>query len=340
MGETMSNFIDHVRICCRSGKGGDGSVHFHRDRFTQKGGPDGGDGGRGGHILVRGSKHRWTLVHLRYHKHVIAGDGEPGGGSNKHGANGEDVVLELPLGTVVIDLESGMEQMEVLEDGEEKLLVPGGKGGKGNTRYKSSTRQAPQYAQEGGAGREEWKVMELKVLADVGLVGKPNAGKSTLLSVLSAAKPKVADYPFTTTEPGLGMVFFKDDRSFAIADIPGLIEGAHEGKGMGDRFLRHIERNASLLLLIPADSDDPAAEYQMLLSELEAYDPTLLNKSFVVAVSKADMLDEELREELLRCFPSSVSPIFISSVTEEGLKGLKERLWDSLKTPESDDRDP
>lgn len=332
----MSNFIDHVRICCRSGKGGDGSVHFHRDRFTQKGGPDGGDGGRGGHILVRGSKHRWTLVHLRYHKHVIAGNGEPGGASNKHGADGKDVLLELPLGTVITDLESGEEQMEVLEDGEEKLLVPGGKGGKGNTRFKSSTRQAPRFAQEGESGREEWKVMELKVLADVGLVGKPNAGKSTLLSALSAAKPKVADYPFTTTEPGLGVVALKDERSFVIADIPGLIEGAHEGKGMGDRFLRHIERNASLLFLIPADSDDPDEEYRVLLGELEAYDPTLLNKSCVVAVSKADMLDEELREELKERFPPSVRPHFISSVSGEGLEELKEMLWNSFETLESD----
>lgn len=335
----MSNFIDHVRICCRSGKGGNGSVHFHRDRFTQKGGPDGGDGGRGGNIIVRGSKHRWTLVHLRYHKHVIAGSGEPGGASNKHGANGDDVLLELPLGTVITDLESGEEQMEVLEDGEEKLLVPGGKGGKGNTRYKSSTQQTPRFAQDGEPAAEEWKVMELKVLADVGLVGKPNAGKSTLLSTLSAAKPRVANYPFTTTEPSLGVVSFHDERSFVIADIPGLIEDAHQGKGMGDRFLRHIERNGSLLFMIPADSDDPAEEYRMLLAELEAYDPTLLNKSCVVVVSKSDMLDEELRQELRERFPSAVSPHFISSVSEEGLAELKETLWNSFEAPDSYDRD-
>jgi GTP-binding protein len=335
----MSNFIDHVRICCRSGKGGDGKVHFHRDRFTQKGGPDGGDGGRGGHIYVRGSKDRWTLVHLRYHKHVIAGDGEPGGASNKHGADGEDVVLELPLGTVITDLESGEKEMEVVEDGEEKLLLPGGKGGKGNTRYKSSTRQTPRFAQDGEPGREEWKVMELKVLADVGLVGKPNAGKSTLLSVLSAAKPRVADHPFTTTEPQLGVVPLDDLRSFVMADIPGLIEGAHEGRGMGYRFLRHVERNATLLFLIPADSDDPAEEYRTLLEELKNYDKSLLQKERVLAISKSDMLDRELRDELAGELPRELPVRFISAVSEEGLQELKELLWNSVKLPEEDDGD-
>lgn len=336
----MSNFIDHVRICCRSGKGGDGKVHFHRDRFTQKGGPDGGDGGRGGHIIVRGSQHRWTLIHLRYHKHVIAEDGEPGGASNKHGKDGEDVVLELPLGTVIFDLESGEKQMEVVEEGEEKLLVPGGKGGKGNTRYKSSTRQTPRFAQNGEPGREEWKVMELKLLADVGLVGKPNAGKSTLLSVLSAAKPEVADYPFTTVEPKLGVIPYKEDRSFVMADIPGLIEGAHEGRGMGDRFLRHVERNASLLLMVPADSPDLNGEYRMLLKELENYDPTLVHKDRILAISKADLLDQELREELRKEFPGELPVLFISAVREEGLEELKELLWNSLQALESDAGDP
>lgn len=323
----MSNFIDHARICCRSGKGGDGKVHFHRDRFTQKGGPDGGDGGRGGHILVRGSKHRWTLVHLRYHKHVIAGNGESGGASNKHGADGKDVLLELPLGTEIRDLESGEKQMELLEDGEEKLLVSGGSGGKGNSHYKSSTRQTPRFAQDGEAGKEEWKLFELKVLADVGLVGKPNAGKSTLIRALSAARPKVADHPFTTTEPNLGVVAIDELRSFVLADIPGLIEGAHEGKGMGYRFLRHIERNATLLFLISADSDDIAAEYRMLLEELQAYDPQLLDKERLLVVSKADLLDEELTEELKKELPKDPEPYFISSVSGEGLKELKEGLW-------------
>jgi GTP-binding protein len=331
----MSNFIDHVRVCCRSGKGGDGKVHFHRDKFTQKGGPDGGDGGRGGHILVKGSKHRWTLIHLRYHKHIIAEDGEAGGASNKHGADGEDVVLELPLGTVITDLESGEKQMEVVEDGAQEILVPGGQGGKGNTRYKSSTRQTPRFAQDGEPGREEWKVMELKVLADVGSVGRPNAGKSTLLSVLSAAKPEVADYPFTTTEPHLGVVSFPDDRSFVIADIPGLIEGSHEGKGMGDRFLRHIERNATLLFLVPADSPDAMEEYRTLIREIEAYDPSLLNKDRLLAISKADLLDEELRKELREQMEGVGDLMFISSVTEEGLAELKDRLWNSIESLES-----
>ncbi len=332
----MSNFIDHVRVCCRSGKGGDGKVHFHRDRFTQKGGPDGGDGGRGGHIMVRGSKHRWTLVHLRYHKHVIAANGEPGGIGNKHGADGEDVVLELPLGTVITDLESGEEEMEVVEDGVEQLLVPGGKGGKGNTHFKSSTQQTPRFAQEGEPGREEWKVMELKLLADVGLVGRPNAGKSTLISVLSGAKPEVADYPFTTTEPALGMVFMDEERSFVMADIPGLIEGSHEGKGMGDRFLRHVERNAVLLFLIPADSEDVKEEYRTLVQEIEAYDPSMLRKERLIAISKADLLDEELREELREQVEGDMDLFFISAVQEEGMKELKERLWGTVTKQESD----
>lgn len=321
------NFVDYVKMHCRSGKGGAGSVHFRREKFIPKGGPDGGDGGRGGHVICRGNKQKWTLLHLKYRKHVKAEHGQPGGGNLKSGKDGEDVILEVPLGTVARDFETGEKLFEILEDGEEEVLMKGGRGGQGNNHFKSSTNQAPRYAQPGEPHEEGWKILELKVLADVGLVGFPNAGKSTLLAAVSAAKPKIANYPFTTLVPNLGMVYYRDDRSFVMADIPGIIEGAHEGKGLGARFLRHIERNAALLFVIPADSENIRKEYEVLLNELESYDPTMLHKNRLLGISKADLIDDELKELLKPELPEGVKAVFFSSVTEQGIPELKDELW-------------
>lgn len=326
-----SNFIDYVKICCRSGKGGAGSAHLHRDRMTAKGGPDGGDGGRGGHVIMRGNSQLWTLLHLKYRKHVIAGHGEMGGSSLKSGKMGEDEIIEVPLGTVAKDAETGEQLFEITEDGEEYVLVQGGMGGRGNNHFKSPTNQTPRYAQPGEEGKEEWKILELKLLADVGLVGFPNAGKSTLLSVVSAAKPEIANYPFTTLVPNLGMVEYRNFKSFVMADIPGIIEGAHEGKGLGIRFLRHIERNSLLLFLVPADSEDIHKEYQVLLNELKQYNPELLDKDRILAISKSDMLDEELTEEIKKNLPE-IPCIFISSVAQKGLTELKDLIWKTLNS--------
>tara|TARA_B100001939_G_scaffold258809_1_gene225730 strand:- start:5047 stop:6048 length:1002 start_codon:yes stop_codon:yes gene_type:complete len=322
-----SNFVDYVKICCRSGKGGAGSKHFHRDRTTAKGGPDGGDGGRGGHVILRGNKQIWTLLNLKYRKHVIAEHGDPGGANLKTGKKGNDEILEVPLGTVAKDAETGAILCEITNDGEEVVLLSGGKGGLGNNHFKSSTNQAPRYAQPGEPGKEEWKILELKVLADVGLVGFPNAGKSTLLSVVSAAKPEIANYPFTTLVPNLGIVAYRNHRSFVMADIPGIIEGAHKGKGLGHRFLRHIERNSVLLFMIPADSDDIQKEYDVLLNELAQYNPELLDKDRLLAITKCDLLDDELMEELKREFPEKVKVVCISSVSQIGLTTLKDEIW-------------
>jgi GTP-binding protein len=331
------NFIDHIRIECRSGKGGKGSNHLRREKYMPKGGPDGGDGGRGGHIIVRGNAQLWTLLHLRYTKHVIAGDGEGGGSNQCSGASGRDQVIELPLGTVVKDDETDEVLCEVTRDGEEHVLFPGGRGGLGNQHFKTSTNQTPRYAQPGEPGIEKWVVMELKVLADVGLVGFPNAGKSTLLSVVTAAKPKIADYAFTTLTPNLGIVPYRDHKSFVMADIPGIIEGAHEGRGLGLRFLRHIERNSVLLFMVPADSADIAHDYQVLLNELREYSPELLDKSRLLAITKCDMLDNELMEQLRRELPKGVDHVMISSVARIGLDELKDKLWRMLHgTPSAD----
>jgi GTP-binding protein len=325
-----SNFVDYVKICCRSGKGGAGSAHLHRDKFTRKGGPDGGDGGRGGHIIIKGNAQLWTLLHLKYTKHVIAEPGGVGSSALKKGADGKDVIIEVPLGTIARNAETGEIEFEITQDGEEKILVRGGRGGLGNNHFKSPTNQTPRYAQPGEPGKEEWKILELKVLADVGLVGFPNAGKSTLLSVLTAAKPEIADYPFTTLVPNLGIVKYKDYKTFVIADIPGIIEGAHEGKGLGIRFLRHIERNSILLFLIPADSKNIKQEYKILINELKQYNPELLDKKRILAISKSDMLDDELKKELKKELPRGVKHIFISSITQQGLDELKDMLWKVL----------
>jgi GTP-binding protein len=326
-----SNFVDYVKICCRSGKGGAGSAHLHRDRLTAKGGPDGGDGGRGGHVIIRGNSQLWTLLHLKYRKHVIADDGEGGGKSRSSGAEGKDEIIEVPLGTLAKNSETGEVDVEITEDGQEYVLVKGGRGGLGNDHFKSSTFQTPRFAQPGEEGQEDWKVLELKVLADVGLVGFPNAGKSTLLSVISAAKPEIANYPFTTLTPNLGMVKYRDSKSFVVADIPGIIEGAHKGKGLGHRFLRHIERNATLLFLVPADSDNIAKEYQILLNELEKFNTELLDKKRLLAISKSDMLDEELISEMKEELPEGVETIFISSVSGKGITELKDKIWSSFE---------
>lgn len=324
-----SNFVDYVKINCRSGGGGAGSAHLHRDRRTSKGGPDGGDGGRGGHVILKGNNQLWTLLHLKYRKHVKAGKGGDGGKSMSTGKDGEDVILEVPLGTVAKDPESGKVLFEITEQGEEKILLKGGRGGLGNVNFKSATRQTPRFAQPGEDGQEAWRILELKILADVGLVGFPNAGKSTLLSVVSAAKPEIADYPFTTLVPNLGMVSYRDDRSFVMADIPGIIEGAHEGKGLGHRFLRHIERNAVLLFLIPADAEDIAKEYEVLLNELQQYNPELLDKDRILAISKSDLLDDELKAEIEPTLPD-LPHVFISSVAQSGLTELKDLIWQAL----------
>lgn len=325
-----SNFIDYVKLCSRSGAGGAGSAHFRREKHVPKGGPDGGNGGRGGHIILRGNSQLWTLLHLKYQKHVIAGDGKPGEGGNRSGAEGEDVFLEVPLGTVARDFESGKKLFEITEDGEERILTQGGRGGLGNDNFKSATNQAPRYAQPGEPGKDEWIVLELKLLADVGLVGFPNAGKSTLLSVLSAAKPEIADYPFTTLVPNLGVVSYRDYKSFVMADIPGIIEGAAEGKGLGTRFLRHIERNSILLFMVSADAKDVNDEYRILLGELKKYNPELLDKERVLAISKSDLLDDELIQEMKKELPKEIPHVFISSVTQMGLMELKDLLWKLL----------
>lgn len=322
-----SNFIDYVKIHCTSGMGGRGSRHFRREKYEPKGGPDGGDGGRGGHVIVKGNKNLWTLLHLKYKRHIKAKHGEDGSSSRSTGAEGDDVYVEVPLGTIAKDGETGEVLFEITEDGEEHILLKGGRGGLGNAHFKSPTNQAPRYAQPGEEGEEAWKILELKVLADVGLVGFPNAGKSTLLSVLSAAKPEIANYPFTTLVPNLGIVSYRDYQSFVMADIPGIIEGAHEGKGLGIRFLRHIERNAVLLFLIPADSKNINEEYEILLNELKAYNPELLDKDRILAISKSDMLDDELKKEIENDLPEEVPHLFISSVAQQGLLELKDLLW-------------
>lgn len=332
-----SNFIDYVKIFCASGNGGKGSMHLRREKYIPKGGPDGGDGGRGGHIILRGNPQFWTLIHLKYRKHIKAEHGGDGSGALCKGKNGKDIYLDVPLGTVAKDAETGEVLFEIVEPGDEKVLVRGGRGGLGNANFKSPTNQTPRYAQPGEPGTEGWFILELKILADVGLVGFPNAGKSTLLSTVSAARPKVADYAFTTLEPSVGIVSYYDDKSFVMADIPGIIEGAAEGKGLGLRFLRHIERNSMLLFLIPADSADISGEYRILLNELDKYNPELLHKERLLAISKSDMLDDIMKEQMLPGLPKDVEHIFISSMTGEGIKELKDRLWNALNREEPAD---
>ena len=326
-----SNFIDYVKINCKSGNGGAGSHHMRREKFVAYGGPDGGDGGRGGHIYLKGNKQMWTLLHLKYRKHIKAGNGDPGGKSRSSGADGEDVVLEVPLGTIAKNPETGEVMFEITEHDEIQILAKGGKGGWGNDHFKTSTNQTPRYAQPGEEGVEEWIILELKVLADVGLVGFPSAGKSTLLSVVSAAKPKIAEYHFTTLVPNIGIVGHRQQHSFVMADIPGIIEGASEGKGLGLRFLRHIERNSMLLFMIPADSDGHLKEYKILMNELEKYNPELLDKQRFLTISKSDMLDEELMEEISAEL-KGIPHLFFSSITGYNLPQLKDKVWDILNT--------
>ena len=330
-----SNFIDYVKIMCRSGKGGAGSRHFHRAKYLPKGGPDGGNGGRGGHIILKGNRNMWTLLPLRYQRHIFATDGERGSENRSTGKDGEDRIIEVPVGTVVFDADSGEFLCEVTEDGQEVKLLRGGKGGLGNWNFATSTNRAPRYAQPGQPAIEKTVVLELKLLGDVGLVGFPNAGKSTLLSAMSAARPKIADYPFTTMEPSLGIVEYRDGKSFVMADIPGIIEGASEGKGLGLRFLRHIERNAVLLFLIPADSDDIKRDYEVLLNELKEFNPELVDKGRVLAISKSDLLDEELREEISKELPEGIPTVFISAVTGQGLTELKDLLWREINSEDN-----
>ena len=325
-----SNFIDYVKIFCASGHGGAGSMHLHRAKYVPKGGPDGGDGGRGGHIVLRANKQLWTLIHLKYRKHVKADNGGNGQGGLRTGKNGEDIFLEVPVGTVAKDAETGDTLFEMMEDGEEKILCKGGRGGLGNNNFKTATNQTPRYAQPGEEGQEGWFILELKVLADVGLVGFPNAGKSTLLAAITSAKPKIANYAFTTLEPNLGIVKYYDDRSFVMADIPGIIEGAHEGKGIGLRFLRHIERNSVLLFMVAADEKDVAKGYRTLLKELEMYNPELLDKDRVLAVTKCDLVDAKRIEKIRAKLPEGIPAVFISSVAQTGLNELKEALWTAL----------
>lgn len=325
-----SNFIDYVKIYCRSGKGGAGSMHFHRAKYLPKGGPDGGDGGRGGHIILQGNRNLWTLIHLKYQKHIMATDGERGSENKSFGKDGEDKIIEVPCGTVVYDGDTGEFLCEVREHGERIILLKGGRGGLGNWHFRTATNQAPRYAQPGEPCQERNIIMQLKVLADVGLVGFPNAGKSTLLSVVSAAKPEIADYPFTTLTPNLGIVSYRDNQSFCMADIPGIIEGAAEGKGLGLRFLRHIERNAILLFMVPADSDDIQQQYDILLSELEKYNPELLQKQRILAITKCDMLDEEMISQMRTHLPEGVKAVFISSLSGLGIQQLKDLLWEEL----------
>jgi GTP-binding protein len=324
------NFVDYVKIYCRSGDGGAGSVHLHRSKGNPKGGPDGGDGGRGGHIILRGNRNVWTLLGFKYRKHVKASHGGNGGESHSTGKSGEDVILEVPLGTIAKDAETGEVELEITEHDQEAILVPGGRGGLGNSHFKSATNQTPRYAQPGEEGTETWKILELKVLADVGLVGFPNAGKSTLLSVISAAKPKIGNYAFTTITPNLGIVKYRDHRSFVMADIPGIIENAHLGKGLGHRFLRHIERNATLLFMIPCDTEDIKKEYAILLNELEQYNPELLDKPRVLAITKSDLLDEELQAMLEKEIPEGIEYLFISAVAQKGIDQLKDLLWATM----------
>ena len=333
-----SNFIDYVKILCRSGKGGAGSRHFYRAKYVPKGGPDGGDGGRGGHIILRGNRHLWTLLPLRYRRHIFATDGQSGGENRSHGADGQDQIIEVPVGTAVFDADTGEFLCEVTEDEQEINLLRGGKGGLGNVHYATSTNRTPRYAQPGQPAIEKAVVLELKLLGDVGLVGFPNAGKSTLLSALSSAKPKIADYPFTTMEPQLGIVRYRDNQSFVMADIPGIIEGASEGKGLGLRFLRHIERNAVLLFLVPADADDINKEYEILLHELREFNPDLDIKNRVLAISKSDMLDDELRDEIAATLPQDVPHLFISAVTGQGLTELKDILWREINSEDNQAR--
>jgi GTP-binding protein len=325
-----NNFIDYIRIFCRSGHGGAGARHLMRNKLTAKGGPDGGDGGRGGHIILKGNAQLWTLLHMRYFKNVLAEHGEGGSKNNCTGHDGKDIILEVPLGTIAKDEETGNIEAEILHDGQEIIWLKGGRGGLGNSNFATPTNQVPDHAQPGEEGIEGYKFLELKVLADVGLVGFPNAGKSTLLSSITAATPKIANYAFTTLTPQLGMVEYRDSRSFCIADLPGIIEGAAEGKGLGHRFLRHIERNAILLFMIPADSDDHKKEFDILRNELEQYNPDMLQKDFIIAISKSDMLDDELKEAISKELPKNVPHVFISSVTNTGLSALKDLLWDTL----------
>lgn len=325
-----SSFVDYIKIFFRSGKGGRGSTHLHRDKLTAKGGPDGGDGGRGGHVILRGNENVWTLLALRYQKHIFAGNGGDGTGSNSSGAYGEDVYVDVPLGTVAKNIETDEVICEITEHNQEKILLPGGRGGLGNVNFKSATNQTPRYSQPGEDGQEGWFSLELKVLADVGLVGFPNAGKSTLLSVVSAAKPKIADYPFTTLVPNLGIVAYREAASFVMADIPGIIEGAHEGKGIGLRFLRHIERNAVLLFMVPADSKNIAKEYTVLLNELELFNPELLDKPRLLAVTKSDLLDDELKDMITAELPKGIEIVFISSITQYNISVLKDAIWKLL----------
>jgi len=325
------NFVDYVKINCRSGNGGAGSAHFRREMFTPRGGPDGGDGGRGGHILIRGNAQMWTLLHLKYKRHIRAEHGNPGGGSRSSGAQGEDVILEVPLGTVAKDVDTGEVLFEITENGQIEVLLEGGRGGLGNHNFKSSTNQAPTYAQPGEPGKEEWKLLELKVLADVGLVGFPNAGKSTLLSVITAAKPKIGNYEFTTLVPNLGIVNYRDGRSFIMADIPGIIKNASLGKGLGTRFLRHIERNSVLLFLVPADAENINQAYAVLLNELKNYNPELLDKPRLLAISKSDMLDEEMEQLISETIDVDVPYLFFSSVAQKGLTELKDALWQMMQ---------
>lgn len=325
-----SNFVDYVKIYCRSGKGGRGSSHFRREKYIPKGGPDGGDGGRGGHIYLRGNRNYWTLLHLKYERHILATNGESGSAKRSSGKNGEDRIIEVPCGTVVYDADTGEYLCDVTEDGQQVMLLKGGRGGLGNFNFKTSTNQAPRYAQPGEPAQERTIIMQLKLLADVGLVGFPNAGKSTLLSVVSAAKPKIANYPFTTLEPNLGIVSYRDNRSFVMADIPGIIEGASEGKGLGLRFLRHIERNSLLLFMVPADTDDIRKEYEILSNELEKYNPDLLDKPRLLAITKSDLLDDELIEALSEDLPEGIPHLFISAVAGKGITELKDLLWKAL----------
>ena len=328
---TEGNFVDYIKIHARSGDGGKGSVHLHREKYIDKGGPDGGDGGRGGHIILRGNKGMWTLYHLKFKQHFKATHGSAGSKSRSTGKDGEDVYIDVPLGTIIRDGETDEILFEITEDKQEVIILKGGKGGRGNWHFKSSTNQTPRYSQPGMEGEEAWYRMELKILADVGLVGFPNAGKSTLLSVITSAKPKIADYAFTTLKPNLGIVKYRDFRSFVMADIPGIIEGAAEGKGLGHRFLRHIERNSTLLFLIPADSDNILNEYEILLNELRKHNPELIDKQRLLAISKSDMLDDELKEEMAKELPDDVEWLYISSVAQQGISELKDKLWEMLQ---------
>ncbi len=326
-----SNFVDYVKIHCKSGNGGAGSAHLRTEKFVPKGGPDGGDGGRGGHVILRGNEHTWTLLHLKYKRHVSAGNGNSGGKQRSTGADGEDVILDVPLGTIARDAETGDFIFEITQHGETKILMEGGRGGLGNDHFKTATHQTPRFAQPGEEGIEGWRILELKVLADVGLVGFPSSGKSTLLSVVSAAKPKIAEYHFTTLVPNLGIVGHRELQSFVMADIPGIIEGAHEGKGLGLRFLRHIERNSMLLFLVPADSKNHLKEYKILLNELGKYNPELLDKQRFLTISKADMLDDELMAEISKEL-KGIPHLFFSSVTGKNLQQLKDKIWEILNS--------